>query len=231
MPSKKKNDGDGLPPWVMTFADLMSLLMVFFVLLLSFSEMDVQKYRQIAGSMKVAFGVQKEIKVKDIPKGTSVIAREFTPGRPSPTSLNIMRQNTIDDFKQTLNFTDAITNTEEAELAETIQDFLGSDSDAGVAQSLAEADQSDKEETGQPVNEETSADAQKLIETFEPEIEQGMVAIETIGDKILIRIKEKGSFPSGSSVVKGSFLPVLSKLRNSLKTIDGKVIVAGHTDN
>ena len=52
-----------------TFADLMSLLMCFFVLLLSFSEMDVQKYKQIAGSMKDAFGVQNEIKVKDIPKG------------------------------------------------------------------------------------------------------------------------------------------------------------------
>jgi len=45
----------GAPAWVMTFADLMSLLMCFFVLLLSFSEMDVIKFQQIAGSMKAAF--------------------------------------------------------------------------------------------------------------------------------------------------------------------------------
>ena len=47
----------GLPAWMGTFADLMSLLMCFFVLLLAFSEMDVLKFKQIAGSMKFAFGV------------------------------------------------------------------------------------------------------------------------------------------------------------------------------
>ena len=68
---------EGLPAWMGTFADLMSLLMCFFVLLLAFSEMDVLKFKQIAGSMKFAFGVQNKIEVKDIPKGTSVIAMEF----------------------------------------------------------------------------------------------------------------------------------------------------------
>ena len=65
--------------WMTTYADLMSLLMCFFVLLLSFSEMDVAKYKQLAGSMKMAFGVQNEVKVKFIPKGTSIIAKEFSP--------------------------------------------------------------------------------------------------------------------------------------------------------
>ena len=37
---------EGLPAWMGTFADLMSLLMCFFVLLLSFSEMDVLKFKQ-----------------------------------------------------------------------------------------------------------------------------------------------------------------------------------------
>ncbi len=69
----------GAPAWMATFADLMSLLMCFFVLLLSFSELDVQKYKQIAGSMKNAFGVQNQVKVMDIPKGTSIIAQEFSP--------------------------------------------------------------------------------------------------------------------------------------------------------
>src|SRR5690606_13965848 len=44
--------------WITTFADLMSLLMCFFVLLLSFSEMDVLKFKRLAGSMREAFGVQ-----------------------------------------------------------------------------------------------------------------------------------------------------------------------------
>lgn len=43
-----------------TFADLMSLLLVLFVLLLTFAEMDVIRYKQIAGSVKAAFGFAKE---------------------------------------------------------------------------------------------------------------------------------------------------------------------------
>jgi chemotaxis protein MotB len=71
-----------IAPWVMTFADLMSLLMCFFVLLLSFSEMDALKFKRLAGSMNEAFGVQNILNVTDVPKGTSIIAKEFSPGRP-----------------------------------------------------------------------------------------------------------------------------------------------------
>ncbi len=96
----------------MTFADLMTLLMCFFVLLLAFSEMDVQKFKQLSGSMKEAFGVQTEVKVKSIPKGTSLIAQEFSPGKPEPTALNQVRQFTIDSNRNTL---DALNR----EIAET----------------------------------------------------------------------------------------------------------------
>ena len=65
----------GLPPWMATFADLMSLLMCFFVLLLSFATIDAVRFKKMAESMKDAFGVQREIKVKEIPKGTSIITQ------------------------------------------------------------------------------------------------------------------------------------------------------------
>ena len=68
---------EGAPTWIVTFADLMSLLLCFFVLLLSFSEMDRQKYREVAGSMANAFGVQRKERVFESPKGTRVIARAF----------------------------------------------------------------------------------------------------------------------------------------------------------
>ena len=94
----------GLPAYMGTFADLMALLMCFFVLLLSFSEMDVLKFKQIAGSMQYAFGVQNKIEVKDIPKGTSVIAMEFRPGRPDPTPIDTIQQQTVEMTQQMLNF-------------------------------------------------------------------------------------------------------------------------------
>ncbi|PIE68963.1 MAG: flagellar motor protein MotB [Deltaproteobacteria bacterium] len=49
---------EGLPAWLATFADLMSLLLTFFVLLLSFANMDIQKFQDMMGSVKDAFGVQ-----------------------------------------------------------------------------------------------------------------------------------------------------------------------------
>ncbi len=48
----------GLPPWMGTFADMCTLLLTFFVLLLTFANMDVKKFQDMLGSVKNAFGVQ-----------------------------------------------------------------------------------------------------------------------------------------------------------------------------
>ncbi|MFZ5764713.1 MAG: flagellar motor protein MotB [Thermodesulfobacteriota bacterium] len=56
---KKVECPPGAPLWMCTFSDMMSLLLCFFILILSFSVMDVKKYQEVAGSMKDAFGSQK----------------------------------------------------------------------------------------------------------------------------------------------------------------------------
>lgn len=53
-PKPKETNGAG---WVVTFADLMSLLLTFFILLLSFSNMDLEKYQTMALAMSSSFGV------------------------------------------------------------------------------------------------------------------------------------------------------------------------------
>ncbi len=285
----KKEEGGGSPAWVMTFVDLMSLLMCFFVLLLSFSNMDLQKFKQIAGSMKNAFGVQREIKVTDSPKGTSFIAREFTLGRPTLTLIKEIRQSTIDESKQTVEFTDALSENEKKEstdlgkendgsgqaamqrqqkqerLESIAEDTLEVNTSEGLSQedtektakleaeaateenkdlsdaerlaeleeTVAKIDQNKEEELQKEkeLNEKIVTDAYKLLKALEPEIAQGLVAIKTQGNRILLRINENGSFPSGSSIVKASFIPVLNTIRKSLNKIDGRIIVAGHTDN
>ena len=68
---------EGAPLWVVTFGDLMSLLLCFFVLLLSFSEMDRKKYKMVSGSMAQAFGIQREKPVFESPRGEKMIAKEF----------------------------------------------------------------------------------------------------------------------------------------------------------
>lgn len=58
--AKKKGHGGGGHggAWVISFADLMSLLMAFFVMLLSFSVQDQEKMNMAAGSVQDAFGIQ-----------------------------------------------------------------------------------------------------------------------------------------------------------------------------
>jgi len=74
---KKQKCEAGAPKWMTTFSDLMSLLMCFFVLLLSFSEMDVARFKEVAGSLRDAFGVQREEVVFQLPKGIDVVSTEF----------------------------------------------------------------------------------------------------------------------------------------------------------
>jgi chemotaxis protein MotB len=93
---------NGSPPWLITFADLMVLLMCFFVLMLSFSEMDREKFKLMSGSMSEAFGVQTEVTATDAPKGTSLEANEFSPAVPDPTDENEVRQHTVDSDSNTL---------------------------------------------------------------------------------------------------------------------------------
>lgn len=54
--SAKKSSG--APAWIVTFADLMSLLLTFFVLLLSFSSMEIDQFKKLAGTMNESFGLQ-----------------------------------------------------------------------------------------------------------------------------------------------------------------------------
>jgi len=82
----------GAPLWLATFADLMSLLMCFFVLLLSFATMDAAKFKKVAESMEDAFGVQRDIVAVEPPMGTSIIAQHFSPAITQPTPLEQIKQ-------------------------------------------------------------------------------------------------------------------------------------------
>lgn len=182
------------PEWLATFADLMSLLMCFFVLLLSFSEMDALKFKQLAGSMNQAFGVQREVKTKTIPKGTSIIAKEFSPGRPTPTALKVMRQHTTDDRKDNLDF------------------------NKGKGAGGTEKEKVEKR-------------LEKLKKDLHDQIGKGSIEVTGDNKRTIIRIREKGSFPSGSDQLRPGFKPVIKKITNALAELKGRIQVSGHTDN
>ncbi|MEM9744758.1 MAG: flagellar motor protein MotB [Pseudomonadota bacterium] len=205
------DDGGGAG-WLATFADLMSLLMCFFVLLLSFSEMDVLKFKRLAGSMKAAFGVQQQFRAQDIPKGTSIIAQEFSPGRPDPTPLNEIWQKTTDESRNSL------------EVA--CQDMGSSNTgESGDAQKMVVIDEV------QDLVGQTEEDAIEIAQALAEEIAEGVLEVETQGREITIRIKEYGTFPSGSAELTTNFKPILKIIREQLLEIEGQIVVEGHTDD
>lgn len=203
----------GLPPWMATFADLMALLMCFFVLLLSFSEMDAMKFKRLAGSLAQAFGVQAELKVDEVPKGTSIIAQEFSPGRPDPTPINEIYQRTQDVTEMSLE----VLTSEEYDLKQGEQD-----------------EQAMKDQITQRLQElikETQQDARDLAQKLQQHISNGQIEIETRGRQIIIRIREKGSFKLGSADLADDYFEVMDEIRSVLALKPGRIQVQGHTDN
>src|SRR5689334_4645156 len=77
MAKKKKGGHAGGHGWFVTFADLMGLLMSFFVMLTAYSTMDQKKLQMVAGSMAQAFGTLKESRF------SGVIEIEGVPTRPN----------------------------------------------------------------------------------------------------------------------------------------------------
>jgi len=183
---------EGMPAWVMTFADLMSLLLAFFVLLFSFSEMDKNVYKEMAGSLKDAFGVQRDIKIKDPPKGINIIAREFSPGKPDPTPINEVRQSTTEDFHLHPVFTDPAEKGQEQRI---------------------------------------KTDGKAIRIALDEEITNGLIELEITDKRIILRIKEKASFSSGSEKLIKPFKSIADKIGTVFSGFDGQIVVSGHTDN
>ncbi|MCQ1057071.1 flagellar motor protein MotB [Photobacterium sp. ZSDE20] len=222
MEEEHKCPPPGQPQWMGTFADLMSLLMCFFVLLLSFSEMDVLKFKQIAGSMKFAFGVQNMLEVKDIPKGTSVIAQEFRPGRPEPTPIEVIMQQTIDMTQRTLDFHDGDSDR-----------AGGTKRDAGKMTGGQSAEVATQQNQN---NESEMTEAQEQVlevlkQALNREIDEGAIEVENLGQQVVIRVKEKGAFPEGSAFLQPKFRPLIRQVADLVKDVPGGIRISGHTDN
>ncbi len=215
---------EGLPGWMGTFADLMSLLMCFFVLLLSFAEMDVLKFKQIAGSMKFAFGVQNKLEVKDIPKGTSVIAQEFRPGRPDPTPIPIIQQQTVEITQQILEFEEGEDESAGGRQEQT-QELRGGMSSA------TEDSETESSAVASDNQEEVNEMMKKIAQQLEEEIIDGAIELESLGQQIIIRIRENGAFPSGSAYLQNQFKPIIRKVASLLNDIPGEITISGHTDD
>lgn len=188
----------GAPMWIVTFADLMSLLMCFFVMLLSFASMDAMKFKQVAESLEKAFGAQRETKDLDPVMGTSKDLVHFAPGKPQDQSPDSVKQDT----------------TDEKPFLET---FSG---DRGLFEKVQAVADKQLMQTLEQLERELVA-----------EIANGQLEIERQGDRVIVRVKERGSFASGSADFAPPFRGVVARIAKTLSHMPGNLSVEGHTDD
>ncbi len=106
----------GLPPWMATFSDLCTLLLTFFVLLLTFANLDLKKFQDMLGSVKQAFGVQ----VKE--RG------QFQPVKPKARPVvEHQRRHIMTQFAPTTSAQDAQAAAEASQMARRIRDMSEKD--------------------------------------------------------------------------------------------------------
>ncbi|MCL5051550.1 MAG: OmpA family protein, partial [Firmicutes bacterium] len=79
--------------------------------------------------------------------------------------------------------------------------------------------------------EQTEQAMRRIREEMEQEIEDGALEIESLGQQILIRIREQGTFPQGSAFLQPQFRPVIRRIAEVVNDIPGDITISGHTDN
>src|SRR5579862_4742190 len=74
--ARRKEAHGGGHGWFVTFADLMGLLVSFFVMLVAFSNQDAKKMQAVAGSMRDAFGVQNVVRNSGLVESGGLLTRD-----------------------------------------------------------------------------------------------------------------------------------------------------------
>lgn len=191
--------------WMVTFADLMALLLTLFVLLLTFSEMDVIKYQSLAGSLAEAFGTSEKSKLSGMIEieGAELrrSASEIAP--PDDTESEHMRDNA--DF-------------------ESQKEYVAS-------YDLGQMQEEIKEEARRQQQEALEKLSGTLKKIISDEVAGSGVTVEKSGNEVVIRFPNEIAFPSGGGELTFEFATILDKLIPALVKTKGTLMVSGHTDN
>lgn len=279
----------GAPAWMATFADMATLLMAFFVLILSFTEMeDPSITKMLEGTMTEAFGVQRNKPSLEAPLGKTIIATQYNTTKSPPGGAakedttneepieEELEENRDVSKSETLSDIENLKRTFATEIARgkvsvteengkitvavnedsqsNTRDEVGAQNSDGeldaqeleifakVAESQAfmetelevEYLSSDSEEQmlrQARKTRELDDKYQTLRADLRAEIQQGLAAVEKIGDQILISLSAANSFRSGYAELQPAFLDTLRNVGDSVADVGGQVQVSGHTDN
>ena len=95
----------------------------------------------------------------------------------------------------------------------------------------AQAMQKAKDELEQASQEQVNELVKKIADQLEQQIQDGAIELESLGQQVIIRIRENGSFPSGSAFLQPQFKPIMREIGLLLNTVPGEIMISGNTDN
>lgn len=206
----------GAPAWMATFADMATLLMAFFVLILSFAEFSTPKFKQISGSLNNAFGVQRVVPVVEQPKGTTVISLEFSPS-PSPSVTNQMTQDT--------------TELERPELEIKTKDDEAVDGDTQNPDGTATGSGGEQTAQGNVTSgqgqEQGQMDTKDLAQALDQAIKTGEVSIEMAGEKVVINFPSEDTAQKDLPSLIEETLAALAEARQASGKSESEVLFGG----
>ena len=188
----------GAPAWMATFADMATLLMAFFVLILSFAEFNVPKFKQISGSMKNAFGVQRITPVVEPPMGTTILSLNFSPS-PSPSVTNNMTQQT--------------TQINQPKLE---QQNKTKDDDFSEQSKSDDAEESSENQS-----------AEDIVKALEDAIARGEIEVETLGEKVVVNFTPKESQEQNLPKLLSQTLDAIEKVQSAAGKSETDVVFGG----
>lgn len=212
--------------WIFTFADLMALILTFFVLLLSFSTINAKKYEEIARSFGAVFGEGTGI----IPDGGMSVVRPISvtvPLRPAPEPVRRPVEEAPPPPAPEPAMTVSVSPAKE-------EPPPAPEPERAVSEPSPEEEPALKDEALLTKEREAARLSQlsgRLLDQFQGEIDAGLVELETRDDDVLVRFRESISFPSGEAVISGGFNDVLYRMGNILRDTPGIIVVSGHTDD
>ena len=173
---------------------------------------EVQADRRVHG--EGVRGCRTFWRSKTFPKGTSVIAQEFRPGRPGTDPIDTIMQQTID-------------------MTQTELDFQPGDADkAGGMTRTRDSRVGDTAQQAQKAQEQSNTLAKALAEQMQAQIQDGGHRDRGAGSAgHHPGFKREGGLPGRVCLLQPQFWLVIRKVATLLKDVPGEITVSGHSDD
>ena len=214
----------------MTFTDMLMLLVVMFVLFLSFSEINSDSFKQNAGAISEAFNQAPSTSL--LPGYSSVVdlsrSNINVESMGSQAGINTIEKNE----KKTIDFAERKYKEDDdfKEKEAYIKDYEREERQEKLAFIKKKIDQKLKNDANQ---EKLNFIKKNINQKLKNDVNKGKLEIIERNKQVILRFPEKVTFQSGSAELNENIKLVIKRVRNIVKESPElqKIVVAGHTDN